>query len=254
MLSSNSFRLALMVAAAFSAVTSATGPVDLGTAEDYVILTKTGISTVPDSIITGYIGVSPIAAAAMTGFGLYKDSGGEFSTSSQLAGLAFASDYEEPTPYKLTTAVSDMETAYLDCKGRPEESGKVDFGAGNLGGDGYGDILSPLTAGVYTFGTDVNINANLHFSGNANDVFIIRTAGNLNQVENTQVILTGGALAENIFWQVAGLVDVGADAHMKGILLVKTSVLFKTESSLQGRVLAQTRCDLQKATIDGPAL
>jgi hypothetical protein len=59
-----------------------------------VILTKTGVSTVPDSVITGDIGVSPIAATAMTGFGLIMDSGGEFSTSSQLhgTGKAFPSD------------------------------------------------------------------------------------------------------------------------------------------------------------------
>jgi hypothetical protein len=36
---------------------------------------------------------------------------------------------------------------------------------------------------------------------------------------------------------------------MKGILLIKTDVLFETESSLSGRVLAQTACNLQKATI-----
>jgi hypothetical protein len=46
---------------------------------------------------------------------------------------------------------------------------------------------------------------------------------------------------------------VGAGAHMEGILLVKTAVLFETDSSLTGRVLAQTTCDLQSATIVEPA-
>jgi hypothetical protein len=41
-------------------------------------------------------------------------------------------------------------------------------------------------------------------------------------------------------------------ANMKGILLVKTDVLFKTGSSLNGRVLAQTACNLQMATIKQP--
>eukprot|EP00571_Detonula_confervacea_P013713 CAMPEP_0172297048 /NCGR_PEP_ID=MMETSP1058-20130122/222_1 /TAXON_ID=83371 /ORGANISM="Detonula confervacea, Strain CCMP 353" /LENGTH=71 /DNA_ID=CAMNT_0013006153 /DNA_START=72 /DNA_END=285 /DNA_ORIENTATION=- len=40
----------------------ATQNVTFGTAGNYTILTKSGISTVPDSVITGDIAVSPIAA------------------------------------------------------------------------------------------------------------------------------------------------------------------------------------------------
>jgi len=72
------------------------------------------------------------------------------------------------------------------------------------------------------------------------------------QSANYNVILSNGALAENIFWQVAGHVVVGAGAHMEGILLVQTDVLFETLSSLNGRVLAQTACNLQMATITEP--
>jgi hypothetical protein len=66
--------------------------------------------------------------------------------------------------------------------------------------------------------------------------------------------LTNGALAKNIFWQVAGHVTVGAGAHMEGILLVKTDVLLETHASMNGRVLTQTACNLQMATITEPAL
>jgi hypothetical protein len=41
---------------------------------------------------------------------------------------------------------------------------------------------------------------------------------------------------------------VGASAHLEGTLLVKTDVTFKTSSSLNGRILAQTACVLQDAT------
>jgi hypothetical protein len=61
--------------------------------------------------------------------------------------------------------------------------------------------------------------------------------------------LLGGALAKNIFWQVAGHVEVGAHAHMEGTILAMTAVTFITESSLNGRVFTQTACNLQKATI-----
>jgi hypothetical protein len=106
-----------------------------------------------------------------------------------------------------------------------------------------------LTSGVYTFDTDVNLNGDITFSGSATDIFVIQTTGNLVQAAGYSVILSGGALAKNIFWQVAGQVTVGAGSHMDGVLLVKTAVTFVTGSSLNGRVLAQTACNLQSTTI-----
>jgi hypothetical protein len=225
--------------------------VDIGTAEDYVILTKSGISTVPDSNITGDIGVSPIAAAALTGFSLSEDSTTQFSTSSQLTGQAFAASYGAPTSTRLTAAVSHMEVAYTDAASRQVNEDRVNFGAGILGGE-YGGPANPLTAGVYTFRVDVTITTDITFHGDVFDIFIIQMTGNLIQAANKKVILTGGALAKNIFWQVAGYVEVGAGAHLEGILLAKTKVDFLTGSSLTGRILAQTACNLQKATITAP--
>jgi hypothetical protein len=86
--------------------------VELGFAANYVILAKTGISTIPgpNSIITGDIAVSPITGAAMTGFAFTKDSSGELSTDTgQISGNAYAADFAATTPSKLTSAVSPME-------------------------------------------------------------------------------------------------------------------------------------------------
>jgi hypothetical protein len=229
-----------------------TPTVDLGTAKNYAILAMTGISTVPDSAITGDIAVSPIVAAAMTGFSFAKDSTDTFATSTQLTGKAYAANYAVPIPATLTTAVSDMETAYTDAAGRPEPvAARINLGAGELGG-AYGGPDAQLTPGVYTFSSSVLLSGNIHFFGSDTDVFIIQIAGNLVQAANYNVILEGGAKAENIFWQVAGFVTVNAGAHMEGIILAKTSVTFITESSLNGRVLSQTACILQKATIVEP--
>jgi hypothetical protein len=237
--------LLLSAAALLNAATAAIDTVDLGAAGDYVILTKTGISTVPASSITGDIAVSPIAATAITGFGLVMDSGGEFSTASQIAGKAFAATYASPIPTHLTTAVGDMETAYADAAGRPNTDAKrTNLGAGAIGGE-------TLTPGVYTFGVDVSFSADIVFDadGDDNAVFILQTTGSLLQAEDTTVTLVGGAQAKNIFWQVAGQVKVGAGSVLQGVLLVKTDVLFMTGSSLIGRVFAQTACDLQQAVI-----
>jgi hypothetical protein len=235
--------LLLLSAAALLNAATAIETVDLGTAGEYVILAKTGISTVPDSSITGDIAVSPISAAAITGFDLILDSEGVFSTASQFTGKAYAADYASPSPVELTTAVGFMETAYTNAAGRPND----DDARINLGGGAIGGLV--LTPGVYTFGVDISISLDVTFFGTDTDVFILQTTGSLLQAANTQVTLTGGALAKNVFWQVAGLVDVGAGAHLEGVLLVKTAVTFKTGSSLLGRVLAQTACNLQMATI-----
>eukprot|EP00445_Apocalathium_hangoei_P092789 CAMPEP_0204245654 /NCGR_PEP_ID=MMETSP0361-20130328/97739_1 /ASSEMBLY_ACC=CAM_ASM_000343 /TAXON_ID=268821 /ORGANISM="Scrippsiella Hangoei, Strain SHTV-5" /LENGTH=699 /DNA_ID=CAMNT_0051218859 /DNA_START=53 /DNA_END=2153 /DNA_ORIENTATION=+ len=216
----------------------ATAKVDLGTAANYVVLTKTGISTVPSSSITGNIGVSPIAGTAMTGFSFTAHESKECSTSSQITGCAYAPTDSPPTPAKLTTAVSDMERAYTDAAGRANTKGH-NLGGGNIGG-------LTLTTGVYTFTTAILINTDVTFSGGADDVFILQTTGKLTQAASTKVILVGGAQAKNIFWQLADTVSVGASAVMQGILLAKTNVVFVTSSSLTGRVLAQTECALQK--------
>jgi hypothetical protein len=96
----------------------AAGPaiVNLGTAGDFVVLAKTAISTTGTTHITGDIGVSPVAATYITGFGLIKV--GTYSTSSLVTGKVYAADYTPPTPAKMTTAIGDMGTAYTDAAGR----------------------------------------------------------------------------------------------------------------------------------------
>ena len=101
-----------------SVVTSTLAPVNLGSAANFAILSKSGISTTGVTSITGNIGVSPIAATGITGFGLTMDSSNAFSTSAEVSGKAYASDYATPTPTTMTTAISDMQTAYTDAAGR----------------------------------------------------------------------------------------------------------------------------------------
>jgi hypothetical protein len=229
---------------------SYTNSVNLHSARDFAILTKAGISTVPASAISGGdIGVSPIAAGAMTGFD-FAGGVGNNRTSTQLESgkQAIAASDGGDFASRLITAVGDMETAYTDAAGRPNtEASRINLAGGLLGG-------KTLTTGVYTFGSDVNLNGDITIDGSANDIFIIQITGNLIQAANKNVILTGGALAKNIFWQVAGYVTVGAGAHMQGTLLVKTAVTFVTGSSLDGRILAQTACVLQSTTITAPAV
>lgn|GEM_PF-2348678 len=211
--------------------------VDLGSAADFVILAKSEISTVPTSEITGNVGVSPAAATYITGFDLVDDASGEFSMSPQITGNVFAADYDSPTPSDLTTAVGDMETAFTDAAGRSADV--TELGAGDIGG-------MTLDAGVYKWGTGLLIPTDVTLSGNATDVWIFQIAEDLTVDSATNVFLTGGAVAENVFWQVSGKVELGTTSHFEGIVLSQTAVTLATGASLNGRVLAQTA-----VTLDG---
>jgi hypothetical protein len=66
------------------------------------------------------------------------------------------------------------------------------------------------------------------------------------------VILSGGAQAKNIFWQVAGAVTIGANTHFEGVILGQTSITFGNLSSINGRLLAQSAVVLDATTVTVP--
>lgn len=216
-------------------------PVVLGSASNYVILAKTGVSSVPTSAVTGNIGISPAQASAVTGFSLALGAGAAFATSSQVTGNIYAPGYAAPTPANLTTAISAMQTAYTDAAGRTLPD-FIELATGNIGG-------LTLPAGLYKWSNTVTIPSNVTLSGNANDVWIFQIAGNLTQASGKRVILSGGALASNVFWQVAGTVTIGTTARMEGQVLSQTGITLGTGASANGRLLAQTAVTLAKATV-----
>lgn len=231
-----------------SATPAAESPsiVNLGTSGNFVLLAKTGISVTGTTAIVGNIGVSPAAATSITGFGLIADPSGVFSTSSLVTGKIFAADYTSPTPTGMTSAISDMETAYTDAAGRS----LPDF-TELYAGDVTGKTLVP---GVYKWDTPVVVSSGgVTFAGSANDIWILQIAKNLELANGAAVTLTGGAQASNIFWQVAGQVTLGTMAAMKGVILCKTAIVFGTGAALDGRALAQTAITLDANTITLPS-
>lgn len=224
---------------------TAQAPVNLGTAGNFVILAKTGISTVPKSVLTGDIGVSPVAHTAITGFSLTNDRSNTFATSTQVVGKIYAANFAAPTPTYMTTAIGDMSIAYNDASGRTQPN-FIELGSGQIGG-------LTLAPGLYKWGTGVSISSNVTLSGGPNDVWIFQIAGNITQAAATKVTLAGGALAKNVFWQSAGGVSIGATAHFEGIVLSKSLIALKTGASANGRLLAQTAVTLDQGTVTQPA-
>ena len=218
---------------------TAQAPVNLGSAGTFAILSKTGITDVYKSAIVGDVGTSPITGAAL------------LLTCGEVTGKIYVVDAAGPLPCAvtdataLTAAVGSMETAFTSAAGRTLPN-FTELGAGEIGG-------LTLAPGLYKWGTDVLISTDVTLSGGPNDVWIFQVAGKLVQANAKRVTLAGGALAKNIFWQVADDVSIGTTAHFEGVLLAKKLVAVNTGASANGRLLAQTAVTLQSSAITQPA-
>ena len=212
--------------------------VNLGISANFAILSKSGITNVFPSVVTGDIGTSPITGAAI------------LLTCAEVKGVTYTVNAAGPLPCyvinasRLTTAVGDMETAYTDAAGRSKPN-FLNLGAGNIGG-------KTLTPGLYTWSTSLIIPTNITIAGSSTDVWIFQVAGTLNMSSAVRITLSGGAQAKNIYWQVAGAVTLGTTSHFEGTILGKTGVNLQTGASINGRLLAQTAVTLQKSTVTKP--
>ena len=216
-------------------------PVNLGSAGNFVVLSKTGITDVPASRITGNVGVSPITGAA------------DGLTCSEVAGTISSVDATGPAPCSLvspatlTLAVSDMQSAYTTAAGLTNP-GFTNLGAGNISG-------MTLLPGLYKWGTDLSTDGTgFTLSGGPNAVWVFQIAGNLTVANGARVVLSGGASAGNVFWQVGGAtgVTLGTTSSFSGNLLTAKQVIMNTGATLTGRAFAQTQVTLQSATITNP--
>ncbi len=227
-------------------------PVALGSSTDdaavasFVLLAKTGITNVTGSTITGgNLGLSPAAASFITGFSLVATST-VYSTSASVAspGKVFAANYAAPTPTNLTTAVLAMETAYTNAASRTHPD-FLNLHSGNLGGQ-------TLVPGLYKWGTGVTIPTDVTIAGGANDVWIFQISNDLDLSSAKKVLLSGGAQAKNIYWQVAGRVTIQANAHFEGVIFCKTGITLQTTATMKGRALAQTLIAIDNNAITAP--
>jgi hypothetical protein len=209
----------------------AAGPatVNLRSAAPFTILAGAAITTTGNGVIVGDVGASPITGAAI------------LLTQSQVNGTIYAVDASGPAgsvvaPALLTTAMGDLNTAFNDAAGRlPAPTGTfLNPGAGNLAG-------LTLVPGLYNFtGTALITGGNVTLSGGPDDTWIFQVAADLEVGSYAQVILTGGAQAGNIFWQVGTSATIGTFAVFKGTILASQAITMQTTSAMDGRALAYT--------------
>ena len=215
-------------------------PVDLGSAGNFTILSKTGITDVYKSTVVGDVGTSPITGAAL------------LLSCAEVTGTIYTVDAAGPLPCRvtdatrLTAAVGDMQAAYNDAAGRTLPDA-TNLGAGEIGG-------LTLAPGLYKWTSNVSISNDVTLAGGPDDVWILQIAGSLTEAAAKNVILTGGAQAKNVFWQTAGGVAIGTTAHFEGTILSKTLIAMRTNATINGRLLAQTAVTLQMNAVTQPVL
>jgi hypothetical protein len=188
--------------------------VSLGSASTFAILAGSAVTSTGATVITGDLGLSP--GSSVGGF-----------PPAVLNGTFHINDASASNAKLALTA------AYNDAAGRTCTD--IVTLSGNIGG-------LTLTPGLYKSTSSLAVSSgNLTFDakGNANAVFIIQIASTLTTTPGAQVILAGGALASNIFWQVGSSATFGTTTAFKGVVMAAQSITFNTGATLNGVALTK---------------
>lgn len=204
--------LALMpVDDAWGATIIVNGPIDLGTADSFGVLGATAVTNTDFSVITGDLGISP--GTAVTGFPPGTYSG------------AFADDDAVALQAQIDLVAAMNAAAALT----PTASGLA-----NLTG-------MSLVPGVYAGGAlSIDGAGTLTLVGDSTSVWVFTAASTLVTGSMSNIVLSGGASACNVFWRVTSSATLGTDSSFVGTVMAEQSITATTDTEVSGRLLAST--------------
>jgi hypothetical protein len=194
-----------------SSAGAAQPPVGLGTAGSFAVLAGSTVTNTGPSVVNGDVGVSP--GTAVTGF-----------PPGTVNGTIHAADAVA------AQAQTDTTTAYNDAAGRTPPVSV----SGDLGGQ-------TLTPGVYKSSSSLGLTGDvtLDAQGDPSAVFIFQVGSTLTTASSSRVVLTNGAAACNVFWQIGSSATLGTNSSFKGTILALTSITLTTGANVEGRTLAR---------------
>jgi hypothetical protein len=206
--------------------------VDLGSAANFAILGSAAITNIPTSLITGDVGLTPDTGSAITGFSAP-------ATCPEVVGQIYAVDTTGPAcALADVTRLSNAKTAALAAFVDATSSGRGTPTAitTNLAGlTFYPGLYESLTTLDLSAGGQLTLDA----QGDDNAVFVIRSATSITTLGTSQIVLSGGAKASQVFWTAGSAITLGTGSVMKGSLLAGTAITLQTGANLEGRALNQ---------------
>ncbi len=187
-------------------------PVNLNSAAHFTVLGESTVTTTGGGIINGDVGLYP--------------AGSQGIPPGQINGTIYNGG---PIAEQ---AEADLNTAFINSS-----PAKLPGGI-NVGAELGGLTLAP---GVYqspsgAYGITL---VDLTLAGGPNDVWVFQMASTLTVEVGRQVILTGGAQARNIFWQVGSSATLNTGSVFAGTIMASASVTMNAETTLNGRAMAQ---------------
>ncbi len=191
--------------------------INLGAAGAFAVMATAAISTTGIVHIDGDVGLHPGTSQGVL--------------PSDLTGNIHVNDQA------IIDAQAALLAAYNDAVSRSVTPVSL---PGNMGG-------LTFTPGLYTNSTSVLIsgagpsnNVTLDAEGDPNAIFIFQMGSTLTTGPASQVILTNGAKASNVFWQVGSSATVDTTTIFKGNILAAVTITVNTGSVVEGRLLAGT--------------
>jgi hypothetical protein len=193
--------------------------VPLGTATAFSVLAGSTVTNTGTTTIDRSVGVSP--GSAITG----------------ASTMTIGGTYHQADAVALD-AKNDLTTAYNTAAG---EGPTTDPGV-NLGG-------LTLVGGVYNRSTEMAITGTVPLTldggvsgpnAHSNSVWVFQAGSTLTTASASSIVLTGGADACNIFWQVGSSATFGTTTHFVGTVMAQASITMNTGATLEGRVLARS--------------
>lgn len=203
--------------------------VDLKTVARFGIIAGVGVSNAAgfSEIRNMDVGISPGVRSSITGF----------PPAIVVNGAIYASDDIAPpgVPAMLTQAKQDLTDAYLFAEGATTPA------PATVSGDLGGQTLAP---GIYKSNTTLLVQSGdltLDAQGDVNAVWIFQVASSFTTVGGAggNIILSGGAQAKNVFWQVGSSATIGDNTSFKGNVLALTSITMNSGAVAEGRMLAR---------------
>jgi hypothetical protein len=233
-------------------------PVDIGSAIDFTVIGKTGITSDNLTTFGGNIGVSPAAAAALTSVTCANMTAGRMYTITAPAsptGCITTASTTSADNAKLSAATADFGAAYIDARNQATHPYDETAGAINIG-------IGVKGRGIYRYTGATSMDTDLVLRGSSTDIWIFQINGEKTQAATVNVVLqneagvvdgANGPRARNIFWAVDGAANQGANTHFVGVVMATGALALGSGSTFVGRGFSDGTVSVATSAFSTPA-